>query len=100
MKATIFITQTGDMIKTGAPARATLYEFPVSRTWTRRVQVELPEGYTVACTVDNLPGIFNPENVYMPLAANSAGDPVLLDVNSYGSPHIPLKIMQEGWDWE
>ena len=49
MTTTLYITRTGDMIQTGKPAEVTLEEYPeISRTWIRRVTVELPAGFEAA----------------------------------------------------
>ena len=51
MTTTLYITRTGDMIQTGKPAEVTLEEYPeISRTWIRRVTVELPAGFEAAET--------------------------------------------------
>lgn len=49
MTTTLYITRTGDMIRMGKPAEVTLEEYPeISRTWIRRVTVELPAGFEAA----------------------------------------------------
>lgn len=98
MKITLYITRTGDMIRTGKPAEVTLYEYPeISRTWTRRVVVELPDGFEVAEARDGCKHIFRGADAYE-LHANADGDPVIIDHTQYGGPFIPLPIVTEGWD--
>ena len=52
------------MIQTGKPAEVTLEEYPeISRTWTRRVAVELPAGFEAAEAGDGRKHIFRGSDV-------------------------------------
>ena len=65
MTTTLYITRTGDMIQTGKPAEVTLEEYPeISRTWTRRVTVELPAGFEAAEAGDGRKHIFRGSDCY------------------------------------
>ena len=99
MKATMYITRTGDMINFGNPARVTLYELPeVSRVWIRRVTVELPNGFSVGESNYGEPLIVRDgEQIGFELAATEDEDPVIVDHTDNGK-YIPLPILSEGWD--
>lgn len=99
MKATLYITRTGDMIRLGQPAKVTLYEFPeVSRTWIRRVAVELPDGFSVAVNGCGEPLIvWEGEQLSFELTANSKDEPAIVD-HTDRSAFIKLPILAEGWD--
>ena len=99
MKATLYITRTGDMIRFGLPARVTLDEFPeVSRTWMRRVTVELPEGFMVGESNYGEPLIVRAgERQGFELTVNAQGEPVIVDHTNRGA-YIALPILSEGWD--
>ena len=98
MTTTLYITRTGDMIQTGKPAEVTLEEYPeISRTWMRRVEVELPDGYEVAEAGDGRKHIFCGSDCYE-LTANADGVPCIIDHTQRGGPFIPLPILSEGWD--
>lgn len=95
---TLYITRTDDMIRIGTPAEVTLDEYPeISRTWTRRVTVELPAGFEVAEAGDGRKHIFRGSDCYE-LAANVGGVPCIIDHTQLGGPFIPLQILSEGWD--
>lgn len=98
MKVTMYVTRTDDMIRFGCPARVTLDEFPeVSRTWVRRVTVDLPEGYYVGETNRCERAVFKSgEAVAFDLAADSHDNPVLID-HTDGGKFIRLPILAEGW---
>lgn len=94
---TLYITRTGDMIQTGKPAEVTLEEYPeISRTWTRRVAVELPAGFEAAEAGDGRKHIFRGSDCYE-LTANADGVPCIIDHTQRGGPFIPLPILSEGW---
>lgn len=98
MKTTLYITRTGDMIQFGRPAEVTLEEFPeVSRTWTRRVVVDLPAGFEVAEAMDGHKRIFRGSECYE-LTINADEIPVIVDHTQSGGPFIVLPILSEGWD--
>lgn len=98
MKTTIYITQTGEMIRTGSPAQVTLEEFPgISRTYTRRVVVELPDGFEVAEAGDGRKHTFRGPEMYE-LQVNKNGDPVIVDHTQHGGPFIQIPVLEEGWD--
>lgn len=98
MKTTVYITRTDDMIRFGKPASVTLYEYPaVSRVWIRRVVVELPEGFAVATSQDNLPRLYR-DGEYFELCADKAENPVIIDHTKPGGPYIRLPILSEGWE--
>lgn len=99
MKATMYITRTGDMINLGKPARVTLYDFPdVSRALIRRVTVELPDGFSVGESDYGEPLIVRDgEQIGYELAATVTEDPVIVDHTDSGK-YIPLPILSEGWD--
>lgn len=97
MKATLYITRTGDMIELGQSACVTLDEFPeISRTWTRRVLVDLPAGFDVAEAGDGRKHIFRGSDCYE-MTANADGIPCIIDHTKQGGPYIPLAILSEGW---
>ncbi|MFR8953849.1 MAG: hypothetical protein ACLVH7_07040 [Flavonifractor plautii] len=98
MTTTLYITRTGDMIRTGKPAAVTLEEYPeISRTWTRRVTVELPAGFEAAEAGDGRKHIFRGSDCYE-LTANADGVPCIIDHTQRGGPFIPLRVLSEGWD--
>lgn len=97
MKATLYITRTGEMIDLGKPARVTLYGFPeVSRVWVRRVVVELPDGFEVGNNGYGCKMICRGDRGYE-LAATVNEEPVIVDHTDNGK-YIPLPILSEGWD--
>lgn len=97
MTTTLYITRTGDMIQTGKPAEVTLEEYPeISRTWTRRVTVELPAGFEAAEAGDGRKHIFRGSDCYE-LTANADGVPCIIDHTQRGGPFIPLRVLSEGW---
>lgn len=97
MKATIYITRTSDMIRFGLPAKVTLTEYrEVSRTWIRRVEVELPEGFEVSKNHMDQPMIFRGGEHY-DLIANTNGIPCIVDHTDNGR-QIKTTILSEGWD--
>lgn len=97
MKITIYITRTGDMIKFGMPANVYLYELPtISRTWIRRAEVELPDGFSFGESQSGLPAICRGNDTYE-LTVNADEIPCIIDHTNYGK-YIPLTIISEGWD--
>ena len=71
MTTTLYITRTGDMIRPGKPAEVTLDEYPeISRTWIRRIIVELPAGFEAAEAGDGRNHIFRGSDCYE-LTANA-----------------------------
>ena len=97
MTTTLYITHTGDMIHTGKPAAVTLDEYPeISRTWIRRVTVDLPAGFEVAEAGDGRKHIFRGSECYE-LTANADGVPCIIDHTSRSS-YIPLRVLSDGWD--
>ena len=83
------------MIQTGKPAEVTLEEYPeISRTWTRRVAVELPAGFEAAEAGDGRKHIFRGSDCYE-LTANADGVPCIIDHTQRGGPFIPLPILSE-----
>lgn len=97
MTATMYITRTGDMIEFGKPAQVTLYEHPtVSRVWTRRAEVDLPDGFEVGQNMYGRPMICRDGETYE-LTVSAEESPCIIDHTDYGK-YIPLKILSEGWD--
>lgn len=96
--ATIYITQTGDMINLGIPPEVTLTEYAsISREWIRRVEVELPDEFEICLTQDaDIPGLFLGDDYYY-MTVNVKGDPVIIDHTNNGK-YIQLKVISEGWD--
>lgn len=100
MKTTMYITRTGDMIQFGKPAKVTLDEYPeISRTWTRKVVVDLPAGFEVAESQDGTKRIYRGSDCYE-LAVNASEMPVIIDHTKQGGPFIPVRVISEGWDAE
>ena len=98
MTTTLYITRTGDMIRPGKPAEVTLDEYPeISRTWIRRIIVELPAGFEAAEAGDGRNHIFRGSDCYA-LTANADGVPCILDHTQRGGPVIPLRVLSDGWD--
>ena len=98
MTTTLYITRTGVMIQTGKPAEVTLEEYPeISRTWIRRVTVELPAGFEAAEAGDGGKRIFRGPDCYE-LTANVDDVPCIIDHTQRGGPFIPLRVLSEGWD--
>ena len=98
MTTTLYIIRTGDMIQTGMRAEVTLDEYPgISRTWTRRVIVDLPAGFEVAQAGDYHKHIFRGSDCYE-LTVNVDNVPCIIDRTQRGGPFIPLSIISEGWD--
>lgn len=95
MNATIYIYRDSDMIHTGQQARAMLTEPNVSRTWIRRVVVQLPDGYEIAWNKYGEPMMFRGSEA-VPLSTNSQEEPVIIDPDDNGK-HILLPIISEGW---
>lgn len=97
MKTTIYITRTGDMIKFGTPANVFLRELPtISRTWIRRAEVELPDGFSLGENQYDQPAICRDGETYE-LTVNADEPPCIIDHTDYGK-YIPLTIISEGWD--
>lgn len=96
MTTALYITRTGDMISLGQPAAVTLDEYPVSRTWTRRVSVELPEGYEAARSMDGIRRIYRGSECCH-LMVDAQENPEILD---FERGHISLAVLAEGWDQE
>lgn len=97
MKTTLYITRTGDMIRFGRPSDVTLDEYPhISRAWTRRVSVDLPDEYKVARSMDGIRRIYRGRECCH-LAADEQGNPEILD---FERGHISLAVLAEGWDQE
>lgn len=95
---TLYITRTDDMIRFGKPAEVTLDEYPgISRTWIRRVMVELPAGFEVIEAKDGRKHIFRDSECYE-LTENVDGMPCIIDHTQCSGPYIPLQILSEGWD--
>lgn len=95
---TLYITRTEDMIRFGKPAEVTLEEYPeISRTWIRRITVELPTGFEVTKTKDGRKHIFRGSECYE-LTENVDGVPCIIDHTQRSGPFIPLQILSEGWD--
>ena len=98
MTTTLYITRTGDMIRTGKPAEVTLDEYPeISRTWIRRIIVELPAGFEAAEAGDGSKHIFRSSDCYE-LTVNADGVPCIIDHTQRGGPFIPLRVLSDGWD--
>ncbi|WP_411655481.1 hypothetical protein [Anaeromassilibacillus sp. SJQ-1] len=98
MATTLYITRTGDMLQTGKPAEVTLDEYPeISRTWTRRISVDLPAGFEAAEAGDGHKRIFRGPDCYE-LTTNTDGIPCIIDHPQRGGPFIPLRVLSEGWD--
>lgn len=98
MTTTLYITRTGDMIRTGQPATVTLDEYPViTRGWIRKVIVELPAGFKVAEAGDGRKHIFRGKNCYE-LITSADGVPSIIDHTKRGGPLIPLVALNEGWE--
>lgn len=97
MTTTLYITRTGDMIRTGEPAAVTLDEYPeIDRTWIRRVTVDLPARFEVTEAGDGRKHIFRGPDCYE-LTANADGVPCIIDHTQRGGPFIPLSVLAEGW---
>lgn len=98
MTTTLYITRTGGMIRTGQPATVTPDEYPeISRTWIRRVTVELPAGFEVAEAGDGRKRIYRGSDCYE-LTASADGVPCIIDHTQRGGPFIPLRVLSDGWD--
>lgn len=84
------------MIQTGKPAEVTLEEYPeISRTWIRRVTVELPPGFEAAEAGDGRKRIFRGPDCYE-LTANVDDVPCIIVHTQRGGPFIPLRVLSEG----
>lgn len=97
MTATLYITKDREAYRLGLDPIVQLWEpESISRTWIRRVVVELPEGFqaheSASCNLCLYSG-----NQDYGLATNKEGDPIIVDHNNNGQ-FIPLSIVSEGWD--
>lgn len=99
MKTTVYITRTSDMIRFGQPAAVTMEEPPeTSRTWIRKVVVEIPPEFHVGKNGYGEPAIFGKgEKISFDMIANSNEDPCIIDHTENGK-YIPLTVVSEGWD--
>ncbi len=97
MSVTIYIIKEQSAYQFGWDPVVSLTEPPfISRTWIRKLTVELPKGFSVEMNKYDEPMVFRGNEAYK-LATNKQEDPVILDHNSYGS-YIPLVVLHEGWD--
>lgn len=97
MTATLYITKEADAYRFGLDPVVQLWEPEnTSRTWIRRVVVDLPEGYYAAESTFWGPCLSCGDERY-DLATNSKEEPIIVDHNNTGR-FIPLSIVSEGWD--
>lgn len=97
MTATLYIIKDADGYRFGGSPVVRLWEpESISRTWIRKVVVELPEGFYVSKNIYDEPMIFCGDEQYE-LAANKKEEPVIIDHTNNGA-YIPLTIVKEGWD--
>lgn len=95
MTATLYITRTIDMIRFGWPSKVTLDEPTwLSRTWIRRVEVELPDGFEVGRSHYDEPMICRDGWGYE-LTVNAKDVPCIIDHTERGR-YIPLTVLSEG----
>lgn len=97
MTAALYIIKEQDAYRLGYDPVVRLWEpESISRTWIRKVVVELPEGYYVAETTFGDLCLYRGGEQYE-LATNAREDPIIVDHNNNGR-FIPLSIVSEGWD--
>lgn len=96
MTATLYIIKDADGYRLGADPVIRLWEpESVSRTWIRRVTVELPNGYKVAENYYGEPNIYL-DGEHYELGTDKNDSPVIIDHKNNGS-FIRLPILEEGW---
>lgn len=97
MTTTLYIVKAPEAYEFGWPPKVQLWEpESLSRTWIRRLSVELPSGFEVSENYYGEPLIFREGRAY-DLGVNKAGNPVIID-HTNNSQYIPIKILSEGWD--
>lgn len=97
MTTTIYIIKESDAYRFGLDPVVRLCEpESVSRTWIRRVTVQLPDGFSVEESKCGGPMIYQ-GNDYYELGINRDEDPVIIDHKENGA-YIPLTVLYEGWD--
>ena len=97
MTATLYIIKDDNAYKFGLAPAVRLWEPKfLSRTWIRRVTVELPNEFCVAESTSGEPMIFRGSEHY-DLATDKNEDPVIIDHTERGA-YIRLNILEEGWD--
>lgn len=97
MVTTLYIIKGQDAYRFGFDPVVRLWESEsVSRTWIRRVNVDLPDGFEVAKNYYGDPMICCGGEGYE-LATNANEDPVIIDHTENGK-YIPLTVLSDGWD--
>lgn len=96
METTIYIVATENCYRMGLEPKVQLWEpESISRTWIRRLTVELPDGFEVCENYYGEPIISRNKEGY-DLATNKDGNPVIIDHTANGK-YIPLNVVSEGW---
>lgn len=97
MTVTLYIIKDGDGYKFGNLPIVRLWEpESISRTWIRRVTVNLPDGFRVADNVYEEPCLYRGNQQYE-LSTDKADNPVIIDHLNNGA-YIHLTVLAEGWD--
>lgn len=97
MSTTLYIIKEQDAYRFGWPPVVRLLEPEfMSRTWIRRVTVDLPDGFSEGVGQFDEPVIVRGDEAYE-LGTNKDEEPVIIDHTENGA-FIPLPIFSEGWD--
>lgn len=97
MTATLYIIKGADAYRLGADPVVRLWEpESISRTWIRRVTVDMPEGFRVADNAYDEPCIYRGGQQYE-LATDKNENPVIIDHLNSGA-YINMDVLDEGWD--
>lgn len=93
---TIYITKTADCYRFGMPPTVTMEEpGGCSRTWIKKMSVEIPNGFEVVLCKDERNRFFRDNNSFE-MGIGKNGNPVIIDHVNWS--YIPLRIIKEGWD--
>lgn len=97
MKETLYIIKDEDGYRLGAEPVVRLWEPEwISRTWIRKVTVDLPEGFQTGINHYGEPMIFRGEEHYE-IGTDGKENPVIIDHKNNGA-YIHLPILTEGWN--
>lgn len=99
---TIYITKDQKCYQFGLPPIVTLKEPDwVSRTWIRKLIVEIPAGYEIAEAIDGSMQIYDKNEKPQEFGTDKNEMPFIYEykVGCFDKcDKIPLKVLKEGWD--
>lgn len=97
MTATLYIIKEADDYRFGRGSVVRLQEPEyVSRTWIRKVTVELPDGFEVAENQCGEKFVYRGDQQYE-VSTDKNEDPVIIDHTNRGA-YIRMDVLAEGWD--